>query len=57
MGIALADAADRPPAVVVCEMLDDATGEALSPADARAYAADNGFVYVEGRALIAQFES
>ena len=52
LGVALADAADQPPAVVVCEMLDDATGEALPPAAARAYAADNGLPYVEGAALV-----
>jgi 3,4-dihydroxy 2-butanone 4-phosphate synthase len=52
LGIALADAADRPPAVVVCEMLDDETGGARSPADARAYAERHGLVYVEGSALV-----
>jgi 3,4-dihydroxy 2-butanone 4-phosphate synthase len=52
LGIALAEAADREPAVVVCEMLDDETGGALSPADARAYARRHGFVYVEGADLI-----
>jgi 3,4-dihydroxy 2-butanone 4-phosphate synthase len=51
LGLALATVADRPPAVVVCEMLDDAGG-ALSPADARAYADRNGFVYVEGSKVI-----
>ena len=56
LGIALADAADQPPAVVVCEMLDDETGGALSPADARAYAADEGLHYVEGRAIVAALE-
>jgi 3,4-dihydroxy 2-butanone 4-phosphate synthase len=35
-------------------MLDDETGEALSPADARAYADRNGFAYVEGADLIAR---
>ena len=53
LGIALANAAEQPPAVVVCEMLDDETGGALSPADARAYAAEAGLHYVEGRALVA----
>ncbi|MBX0287646.1 3,4-dihydroxy-2-butanone-4-phosphate synthase [Haloarcula salinisoli] len=53
LGVALAAAADQPPAVVVCEMLDDETGGALSPADARAYAADEGLHYVEGRAIVA----
>jgi len=52
LGITLAEAADQPPAVVVCEMLDDDTGTALSPADAAAYAARNDLVYVEGSALL-----
>ena len=52
LGIALADAADLPPAVVVCEMLDDETGGARSPADARAYAERHDLVYVEGAALV-----
>jgi 3,4-dihydroxy 2-butanone 4-phosphate synthase len=52
LGVALAEAADVPPAVVVCEMLSDDTGGALPPAAARAYAERNGFPYVEGAALI-----
>ncbi|GAB3677074.1 3,4-dihydroxy-2-butanone-4-phosphate synthase [Halopiger thermotolerans] len=52
LGVALADAADLPPAVVVCEMLDDETGEALSPADARSYAQRHDFVYLEGRDVL-----
>ncbi|MFC4543246.1 3,4-dihydroxy-2-butanone-4-phosphate synthase [Halosolutus amylolyticus] len=48
LGVALADAAGLPAAVVVCEMLDDETGEALSPADARAYADRHDFAYLEG---------
>ncbi|QSG12007.1 3,4-dihydroxy-2-butanone 4-phosphate synthase [Halapricum desulfuricans] len=54
LGLALADVADLPPAVVVCEMLDDETGRALSPADARAYAAEHDLVYVEGREIVEQ---
>ncbi|ADJ13788.1 3,4-dihydroxy-2-butanone-4-phosphate synthase [Halalkalicoccus jeotgali] len=50
-GVALAEAADLPPAVVVCEMLDDHTGGALSPADARAYAQRHDLPYLEGRDL------
>ena len=50
--IALADAARLPPAVVVCEMLDDATGNALSPAAARTYAERHGLAYVEGADLV-----
>jgi 3,4-dihydroxy 2-butanone 4-phosphate synthase len=52
LGIALAAAADRPPAVVVCEMLDDETGAALPPAAARAYADREGLTYVEGASLV-----
>jgi len=55
LGLALAAAADRPPAVVVCEMLDDETGRALSPADARSYAERHGLVYLEGRDLVERF--
>jgi 3,4-dihydroxy 2-butanone 4-phosphate synthase len=52
LGLALAAVADQPPAVVVCEMLDDKTGGARSPAAARAYADRHGLVFVEGRDLI-----
>jgi 3,4-dihydroxy 2-butanone 4-phosphate synthase len=52
LGIALARAAGREPAVVVCEMLDDETGGARSPVDARAYAERHDLVYVEGAALL-----
>lgn len=51
LALTLAAAADLPPAVVVCEMLDDAGG-ARSPTDARAYADSHGFVYVEGSQVI-----
>ena len=53
LGLALARAADLPPAVVVCEMLDDETGGARSVADARSYAQRHDLVYVEGRDLVA----
>ena len=52
LGVALADAADLSPAVVVCEMLDDETGEALAPADARAYADRYDLAYLEGRDVL-----
>ncbi|AXR77146.1 3,4-dihydroxy-2-butanone-4-phosphate synthase [Natrarchaeobaculum sulfurireducens] len=52
LGVALAEAADLSPAVVVCEMLDDETGEALTPVDARAYADRHDFVYLEGRTVL-----
>ena len=53
LGLELARAADLPPAVVVCEMLDDDTGAARSVTDARAYASEHGLVYVEGRDIVA----
>ncbi|MHC3438164.1 3,4-dihydroxy-2-butanone-4-phosphate synthase [Natrialbaceae archaeon A-gly3] len=52
LGLALTGAADLPPAVVVCEMLDNETGRALPPAAAKAYAVRNDVPYVEGIRLI-----
>ena len=52
LGVALAEAADLPSAVVVCEMLDDETGEAMTPVDARAYADRHGFTYLEGSEVL-----
>ena len=54
LAVALALAADQPPAAVVCEMLDGDTGGARSPADARAYARRHGLAYVEGADLLAR---
>jgi 3,4-dihydroxy 2-butanone 4-phosphate synthase len=56
LGLAVARAADQPPAVVVCEMLNDETGGALSPAAARAYADREGLTYVEGSDLVERLE-
>ena len=52
LGLALAAAVDAAPAAVVCEMLDDETGDALGPDAAAAYAARNDIPYVEGAALV-----
>jgi 3,4-dihydroxy 2-butanone 4-phosphate synthase len=52
LALVLADAAGRPPAVVVCEMLDDESGTALPPAAARAYADRHDLVYVEGADVV-----
>jgi 3,4-dihydroxy 2-butanone 4-phosphate synthase len=54
LGIALAEAAGLPPAVAGAEMLDDATGEALSAADARAYARRHDLAYVTGADLVSE---
>jgi 3,4-dihydroxy 2-butanone 4-phosphate synthase len=53
LGLAMAAETDLPPAVVVCEMLDDETGRALSTRAAREYAERNGLPYVEGEELVA----
>ncbi|MFB6120082.1 MAG: 3,4-dihydroxy-2-butanone-4-phosphate synthase [Halobacteriaceae archaeon] len=51
LGVALARAADCPPAAVVCEMLAD-DGQALTVAAARDYAERHGFAFVEGADLV-----
>ena len=52
LGLALAAAAGLPPAVVVCEMLDGASGAARTPADAAAYADAHDLVYLEGKTIL-----
>ncbi|GGJ12216.1 3,4-dihydroxy-2-butanone-4-phosphate synthase [Halobellus salinus] len=52
LGLAVAAAAGLPPAAVVCEMLDAGSGGALTPTAAREYAQRNGYVYVEGAAIV-----
>jgi 3,4-dihydroxy 2-butanone 4-phosphate synthase len=52
LGLAVAAAAGLPPAVVVCEMLDADSGGAQPAAAAREYARRNGYVYVEGAAIV-----
>jgi len=52
LGLALAAAADREPAVAGAEMLDGESGDALSVADARAYAERHGLAFVEGANLV-----
>ena len=56
LGLALAESAGQAPAVVVCEMLDDETGGAVTPAAARDYAERNGLVYVEGKDLLTRLD-
>lgn len=52
LAIALAEMADITPAVTVCEMLDDTTGNALSKDDAMAYAKEHNLVFIEGREIL-----
>jgi 3,4-dihydroxy 2-butanone 4-phosphate synthase len=56
LAVALAREAGVAPAAVVCEMLDDETGDARSVADAKAYADRHGLAYVEGSDLVAAFD-
>ena len=51
LGITLAKAANRAPAVVVCEMLDEVTGKALTKVDARQYSHRHGIPYIDGRTI------
>lgn len=48
LSIVLAEAAGVTPAMVICEMLDDETGFALSRKDAEEYARKHGIVFVDG---------
>lgn len=52
LGLALAAAADLPPAVAGAEMLDGETGRELSPSAAREYAVATGTPYVEGSEIL-----
>jgi len=52
LSIALAAMAGVTPAVTICELLDDATGKALSREDSRKYAAKNGFAFVGGNDVL-----
>jgi 3,4-dihydroxy 2-butanone 4-phosphate synthase len=52
LGIALAELAGVPPAVVVCEMLDDETGGALSRTNAASYAGNNEFVFLDESTIL-----
>ncbi len=58
LSIALAGMADiTPPAVTICEMLDDETGFALSKEGAMEYARKHGLVFVEGKQVLDRWES
>lgn len=54
LGLALAVEAGLPPAVVVCEMLDDETGRAAAPAAAKEYGRRHGVPFVEGDDITAE---
>ena len=56
LSIALALMAGAAPAMVVCEMLDDTNGKALSKEDAIAYGEKNGMIFLEGKDVVEAFE-
>lgn len=51
MAVELAERAGIPPAVVVCEMIDDATGDALPPEKAKRYGEENSFPFIDAEDL------
>jgi 3,4-dihydroxy 2-butanone 4-phosphate synthase len=56
LSVAMAEMAGIAPAMVVCEMLDDDTGKALSKADAREYAELHDCVFLQGAEITAAYE-
>lgn len=56
LSIALANIAQVTPAMVVCEMLDDTNGKALSKIDAKKYAEKHRLVFLEGKDVIEAYK-
>ena len=56
LSVALAMMAGTNPCMVVCEMLDDSSGQALSKEDAKKYGEENGFIFTEGWEVADAFE-
>ncbi|MCS4541631.1 MAG: 3,4-dihydroxy-2-butanone-4-phosphate synthase [Euryarchaeota archaeon] len=52
LSIALAEMAGLTPAVVICEMLDGETGASLKKEQAKAYAAKNNLIFIEGKNVV-----
>ena len=52
LSIALAAMAGVTPAVTICELLDDATGKAMTHGDAKRYAKKHGFAFVGGNDVL-----
>ena len=55
LSLVLARAAGIIPAMVMCEMMDGETGKALTKDDAKKYAKENSFVFVEGKEVTDYF--
>lgn len=56
LSIALSEMAGGSPATVVCEMLDSATGEALTEDKAKAYSENNELPFLEGEEIKKRYE-
>lgn len=56
MSVFLVQEAGLAPAAVICEMLDDETGDALTPSKAKEYASKNNFIYIDGEELVELFK-
>jgi 3,4-dihydroxy 2-butanone 4-phosphate synthase len=55
LSVALAEMAGIAPAVAICEMLDDATGRALSKKKAIAYAEEKGVPFIDGKTIVKHY--
>jgi len=55
LSVALAVLAGIPPAMVICEMLDNKSGEALSRADAQAFASKRDAAFIDGEEIVRAF--
>lgn len=55
LSLALAEMAGISPATVVCEMLDNQTGNALSKQDAERYARERHLAFIEGKDIMEAF--
>ncbi len=57
LSVALALLAGIAPAMVICEMLDNESGGALSKANAKAFASERDTVFMEGEEIVKAFHS
>ncbi|MBN1166270.1 MAG: 3,4-dihydroxy-2-butanone-4-phosphate synthase [Methanospirillaceae archaeon] len=56
LSVAMAEMAGIVPAVTICEMLDDTTGDALRKRDAKRYAEKHHLAFIEGADVLALWE-
>jgi 3,4-dihydroxy 2-butanone 4-phosphate synthase len=56
LSVAMAMLAGITPAITICELLDDASGLALSKQDAQSYARRKGLVFIEGSEVLRTWE-